>query len=475
MVTVLRGQAVVARPLIQQPLSLKFKDDVFVRDRVETREDSLVRVLLGGRALVTVRELSTFTATEGPDRVVIDLRTGKAAVGVAPSLLRPGESIEVRTPNAVAGIRGSLLVVTVVQVGSDFRTTFEAPQASKPITVSSLAMPTVSIDLNANQSVDVTGMGAQTQVGPVTNMTPTQAQAAARTAEAPRPKEQEASSPMAPEIAAASIAQATQLVVALQGPPAPDPLFQEATINTAQGGGATGNLASSDQRHVPASGERDRGGPDGFRDRGRGDTPAIVSRAAARGPPVVIEPPVTGPPVVIVPPVTGPAGGDSAAGDGSAGGDSAAGDGSAGGDSAAGDGSAGGGRAAGDGSAGGGRAAGDGSAGGGRAAGDGSAGGDRAAGDGSAGGDRAAGDGSAGGDRAAGDGSAGGDRAAGRGDHGPDHRPAIGTIAQTFTGTSTRTATTPVVFIERSTVSGRAASWTLPLARRPPSRDLSFW
>ena len=244
-VTVLRGQALVARPMIQQPLSLKFKDDVFVRDRVETRADSLVRVLLGGRALVTVRELSSFTASEGPNQVVIDLLTGKAAVGVAPSLLRPGETIEVRTPNAVAGIRGSLLVVTVVQVGSDFRTTFEAPQASKPITVSSLGTPSVSIDLNANQSVNVTGMGAQTQVGPVTNMTATQAAAAARTADAPRPREQEATSPMAPEIAAASIAQATQLVVALQGPPTPDPLFQEATINAAQGGGATGNLASS--------------------------------------------------------------------------------------------------------------------------------------------------------------------------------------------------------------------------------------
>src|SRR5215475_2838205 len=173
-VTSLQGQAVVARPVIQQPLPLKFKDDVFVRDRVETREDSLVRVLLGGRALVTVRALSTFTATEGPNHVVIDLRSGKAAVAVAPSLLRPGETIEVRTPNAVAGIRGSLLVVTVVQVGSDQRTTFEVPQASKPITVSSLGTSPVSIELHANQSVGVTGTGEETEVGPVTNMTPTQ-------------------------------------------------------------------------------------------------------------------------------------------------------------------------------------------------------------------------------------------------------------------------------------------------------------
>jgi hypothetical protein len=249
-VTVLRQALVGAR---WSATAREFKDDVFVRDRVETQADSLVRVLLGGRALVTVRELSTFTATEGPNHVVIDLRTGKAAVGVAPSLLRPGETIEVRTPNAVAGIRGSLLVVTVVQVGSELRTTFEAPQASKPITISPLAMPGVSIDLNANQSVNVTGIGAQTQVGPVTNMTATQAAAAARTAEAPRPREQEATSPMAPEIAAASIAQAVELVVALQGPPTPDPLFQEATINAAQGGGAGIWRAQSAPRQLQAN------------------------------------------------------------------------------------------------------------------------------------------------------------------------------------------------------------------------------
>ena len=36
-VAALQGQAVVARPVVQQPLPLKFKDDPFVRDRVETR------------------------------------------------------------------------------------------------------------------------------------------------------------------------------------------------------------------------------------------------------------------------------------------------------------------------------------------------------------------------------------------------------------------------------------------------------
>ncbi len=59
-VTTLQGQATVSRPVIPRPIPLKFKDDVFTRDRIDTREGSIVRLLLGGKALITVRELSVF-------------------------------------------------------------------------------------------------------------------------------------------------------------------------------------------------------------------------------------------------------------------------------------------------------------------------------------------------------------------------------------------------------------------------------
>ena len=76
-VTTLTGQATVARTAATQSLPLKFKDDVFGRDRIATAEQSLLRVLLGGKALVTVRELSTFTITEEAQRAVVDLHSGK--------------------------------------------------------------------------------------------------------------------------------------------------------------------------------------------------------------------------------------------------------------------------------------------------------------------------------------------------------------------------------------------------------------
>jgi FecR-like protein/carbohydrate binding protein with CBM4/9 domain len=110
-VTTLDGSASVARPALSTPLALKFKDDVFGRDRISTEENSLVRVLLGGKAILTVRELSQVTINEEPGRAVVTLPSGKVVLAVAKQRMRPGESIEIRTPNAVAAVRGSILAV----------------------------------------------------------------------------------------------------------------------------------------------------------------------------------------------------------------------------------------------------------------------------------------------------------------------------------------------------------------------------
>jgi hypothetical protein len=112
-VTTLDGRATVARPAAPGPLALKFKDDVFGRDRISTEERSLVRVLLGGKAILTVRELSQITIHEEPGRAVVTLPDGKVVLAVQKQRMRPGESIEIRTPNAVAAVRGSLMAVSV--------------------------------------------------------------------------------------------------------------------------------------------------------------------------------------------------------------------------------------------------------------------------------------------------------------------------------------------------------------------------
>ena len=113
-VTTVSGDATLLRALAAaRPVSLRMRDEIFVRDRIQTQERSLVRVLLGGKALITVRELSVLTVTEEAGRVTVDLQSGKIGVAVVKARMRPGEIIEIRTPNATAAVRGTVFVVDV--------------------------------------------------------------------------------------------------------------------------------------------------------------------------------------------------------------------------------------------------------------------------------------------------------------------------------------------------------------------------
>ncbi len=117
-VTTLQGEATVARVASTAPLPLKFRDSIFEKDRINTGEKSIVKVLMGGRAIVTVRELSVLTITEEVGRTVVNLESGKIAVGVAKQRMKPGETLEVHTPNAVAAVRGTVFVVEVARQGA---------------------------------------------------------------------------------------------------------------------------------------------------------------------------------------------------------------------------------------------------------------------------------------------------------------------------------------------------------------------
>jgi FecR-like protein len=112
-VTTLEGDVTVTRASLPRPAPLKFKDDIYARDRVATGKESVARILLGGRAVVTVREHSTVTITEAPGVATVDLAAGRVAVAVAREKMRAGDVVEVRTPNAVAGIRGTVIVAEV--------------------------------------------------------------------------------------------------------------------------------------------------------------------------------------------------------------------------------------------------------------------------------------------------------------------------------------------------------------------------
>ena len=167
-VTTLQGQASVARASGPGALPLKFKDAVFDRDRIQTGEESIVKVLMGGKAIVTIRELSVLTITEELGKTTINLTSGKIAVGVAKQRMQPGERLEVHTPNAVAAVRGTVFVVEVTQQGAQGT---PGPLAANTLVTCVNGAVDVAPRANPGQNTQLTSFRALGVVGAVVGQT----------------------------------------------------------------------------------------------------------------------------------------------------------------------------------------------------------------------------------------------------------------------------------------------------------------
>src|SRR5882672_3339640 len=167
-VTTLQGQASVARASGPGALPLKFKDAVFDRDRIQTGEESIVKVLMGGKAIVTIRELSVLTITEELGKTTINLTSGKIAVGVVKQRMQPGERLEVHTPNAVAAVRGTVFVVEVTQQGAQGT---PGPLAANTLVTCVNGVVDVAPRANLGQSTQVTSFRSLGVVGAVVGQT----------------------------------------------------------------------------------------------------------------------------------------------------------------------------------------------------------------------------------------------------------------------------------------------------------------
>jgi hypothetical protein len=155
-VTTLEGKVTVARTSAPEPSPLKFRDAVFVRDRISTGKESFARILLGGRAVVTIREFSAVTITEVPGVATVDVGSGRVAVAVARERMRPGDLVEVRTPNAVAGIRGTVIVAEVFDTHRSAITVLKGVIDVTRLDAGRLVGP--STVLNALQQVTINGV-----------------------------------------------------------------------------------------------------------------------------------------------------------------------------------------------------------------------------------------------------------------------------------------------------------------------------
>lgn len=193
-VSALEGNVTAARTALPQPVPLKFKDDVFLRDRITTGDRSLARLLLGGKAVVTLRERSTVTITEVPGLSTVTLDSGKIALMVSRERMQPGERIEVRTPNALAGVRGTVLVAEVTrasaqnQPGPAAATTaffvFRGSVEAQVLTPAGTMSPPFA--LNPNDAVVLTG--TPTTPPTVRQMTPAEQSQAASGLQASQPQ-----------------------------------------------------------------------------------------------------------------------------------------------------------------------------------------------------------------------------------------------------------------------------------------------
>jgi FecR-like protein len=166
-VTSLEGLATVSRVALPEPRPLQFKDTVYVLDRIATGERSVVRVLLGGKATVTARERSVLTITEVPGVSTIHLDEGRISVAVSKGLMKPGEVIEIKTPNAVSAIRGTVVVAEVFP-GGTVRSTISVLRGLVDVTRLETGLRIGrAVNVGALQAITVAGSGPLTRPNPI--------------------------------------------------------------------------------------------------------------------------------------------------------------------------------------------------------------------------------------------------------------------------------------------------------------------
>jgi len=185
-IAALVGQGTVIHAAAVERAPAKVRDEIFVRDRIETAEQSVIRVLMGGRITVTIRERSIVTITDDPMGSRVDLQSGNLAFKVHEGGLRAGEVAEILTPNAVTAIRGSLVIAQVSGDDSDVTVL----EAHKPITIAPRANPTQTTHLPIDHTVRVSGPRHAARIGQIRRATHEHLTRAADLAEVPgRPRD----------------------------------------------------------------------------------------------------------------------------------------------------------------------------------------------------------------------------------------------------------------------------------------------
>jgi hypothetical protein len=94
---------------------VRFRDAIYLNDTVRTADNGQVKVLLRDDTILTLAERSEmrfteFLLTQNQRRTLVDLAVGKLRV-LTTTIFGSGSAVEIRTPNTVAGVRGTIFVV----------------------------------------------------------------------------------------------------------------------------------------------------------------------------------------------------------------------------------------------------------------------------------------------------------------------------------------------------------------------------
>jgi hypothetical protein len=180
-IAALSGKGTISRAAQPEATPAKLEDSVFVRDKIATGDLSVIRVLMGGRITITIRERSIVTITDDPARTRIDLQEGRVAFKVHDGGLRTGEVAELRTPNAITGIRGSLVVANVTGFDSEVTVV----EARHTITIATRQSPARTTPVPVGHTVRITGPAATARITAVAKAAKDHLDKAADTAEVP--------------------------------------------------------------------------------------------------------------------------------------------------------------------------------------------------------------------------------------------------------------------------------------------------
>ena len=164
------GTAAVARVATAAATPLKVKDDVFARDFITTGQQSKAQLLLGGKALVTMREQSSLRISEQPPVSTLELADGVLKLKVVKDRMKPGERVDVKTPNAITAVRGTTIVleVSTTPSGPSTRlTVLEGFVDITPLDPATGAPRGAPVRVNDLQQTTVSGPGAPAPPQPV--------------------------------------------------------------------------------------------------------------------------------------------------------------------------------------------------------------------------------------------------------------------------------------------------------------------